>query len=220
MLDSPTSSARPGPAGGASTGRRRWRLLALVVLGLAVLAVLLALVFEAEIGSATVGLTVAGGALVLCLHSLYHMVQALSRPSLETVVDREAELAMSGKRALREERRRVLRAINELEFDHAMGKLSEEDYRKVREGYELRAIEVMRALDAEPSLDAELTRELRRRGLMEGDAPEPSEAEPAAEPTPGSEPAPRSEERRCSACEGENDLDARFCKHCGGRLGQ
>lgn len=195
-------------------------MLALVVLGLAVLAVLLALVFEAEIGSATVGLTVAGGALVLCLHSLYHMVQALSRPSLETVVDREAELAMSGKRALREERRRVLRAINELEFDHAMGKLSEEDYRKVREGYELRAIEVMRALDAEPSLDAELTRELRRRGLMEGGAPEPSEAEPAAEPTPGSEPAPRSEERRCSACEGENDLDARFCKHCGGRLGQ
>ena len=57
-------------------------------------------------------------------------------------------------------RRRLLRAINELKFDHEMGKLSSADYDQVRKGFELRAIEVMRQLDAGQRLHPELEKRL------------------------------------------------------------
>ena len=61
----------------------------------------------------------------------------------------------------------VLRAINELQFDHEMGKLSAEDYKAVRDLYELRAIEVMRALDADPDLHPKVAEDL---AALEGGA--------------------------------------------------
>lgn len=115
--------------------------------------------------SATWGLVVAAGAMVFALRSLYRMATALARPPVEAVLDELDVAAYAGRRELREERRRLLRAINELQFDYEMGKLSEEDYRKVRQGYELQAVEVIRALDAEAALHPALAEELRRRGL-------------------------------------------------------
>jgi hypothetical protein len=131
--------------------------------------------------AATWGLVVAAGALVLALRSLYHMAMALARPAVEALLDEVAVAAYAGRRELREERRRLLRAINELQFDYEMGKLSDDDYRKVRQGYELQAVEVIRALDAESALHPTLAAELQRRGLVDAPAEVvPAEVVPAA----------------------------------------
>jgi hypothetical protein len=57
---------------------------------------------------------------------------------------------------LRDEKRRLLRAIKELEFDFGMGKLSKGDFDNVIATYRLRAIEVMRALEGGATLHPEL----------------------------------------------------------------
>jgi len=135
-----------------------------------------------RIEAATWGLVVAAAAMVFALRSLYRMALALARPPVEAVLDELDVAAYAGRRELREERRRLLRAINELQFDYEMGKLSDDDYRKVRQGYELQAVEVIRALDAEAELHPALVDELRRRGLVVDDAarPDPKPAEPGA----------------------------------------
>jgi predicted transcriptional regulator len=134
-----------------------------------------------RVDAATWGLVVAAAAMVFALRSLYRMATALARPPVEAVLDELDVAAYAGRRELREERRRLLRAINELQFDYEMGKLSSEDYRKVRQGYELQAVEVIRALDAESELHPRLAEELRRRGLVTEAEAKPAEAKAAVE---------------------------------------
>lgn len=192
---------------------------------------------SAPVDAATVSLAACGGALVYALRSLFALVRALMRPD---------ELAQAGRGAglisrieLREEKRRLLRAIKELEFDHGMGKLSQEDFDAVIGTYRLRAIEVMRALDGEAELHPELQRLLagRRSSGADSQPPAPTSIPPAAPSSDGSSseapisPPPSSAppepadsgvndrtSRICAACNGHNDKDARFCKHCGAAL--
>jgi hypothetical protein len=167
---------------GTPASRRRelamWLGGAVVAAGLLVGAVL---AMGGRLEAATWGLVVAAGAMVFALRSLYLMANALSRPPVEALLDHDDVAAYAGQRELREERRRLLRAINELQFDYEMGKLSNEDYKEVRQGYELQAVEVIRALDAESTLHPRLAEELRRRGLLEGEAV--AAAKPSEEPT-------------------------------------
>jgi hypothetical protein len=88
----------------------------------------------------------------------------------------------------------VMRSIKELEFDRAMGKVSEEDFARIDSRLRAKAIALMQALDR-----------------AQAAAPPPAAA---------SAPAPASEEplRACAGCGTSNDADARFCKACGGRL--
>lgn len=248
------SAAAAAPEVRAAASRRRELTTWLLATAVAVAVLLTAVVaMGGRIEAATWGLVVAAGAMVFALRSLYGMVMALARPAIETALEQEDVAATAGVRELREERRRVLRAINELQFDYEMGKLSDEDYRAVREGYELRAVEVMRSLESESALHPELQQELRRRGLIEDEsvAQREDEGQPD-EPDESATEAPRDEadddersaeadqaesgevqaepghahaqpERAlinaCEACEGANDPDAKFCKHCGAKLG-
>ena len=51
------------------------------------------------------------------------------------------------RRQMREESERVYEAIRELDFDHRMGKIEEEDYKEMRTRYQAQAVELMKALD-------------------------------------------------------------------------
>ena len=157
--------------------RRELRFAAPVLGGAALLLVYLVLVEHARVDGATMALVLAGIALAGCMRALYRIVHALARPDLLTVIEQAGEIGTASDRDLREERRRLLRALNELRFDHEMGKLSQADYDKVREGYELRAIEVMRRLDAGRGVHPELA---KRLGITDT-APEP--APPSEVPT-------------------------------------
>lgn len=129
--------------------------------------------------------------------------------------------------ALEREKALVLRAIKELEFDHAMGKTGTADYEEMRGRLTQRAVGLMRQLEG-ADFRAAVERDLAAR-TPAGAAPvarpgpattdaDPRRAAVAATPTT-ERAAPRSTVARvCGACQGVNDIDARFCKHCGAAL--
>lgn len=203
--------------------RRRVMLLAGAALVTAALVLgLLVFAFGARLDAPTIALAAAAATLVYALGQLYAMVWALSRPERMAQVGQAAGSFTQGE--LRDEKRRLLRAIKELEFDHGMGKLSTGDFETVIATYRLRAIEVMRALEGGATLHPELAKLLAERGkasdvatspvmLAEGDpslgslGPRQASLGPLDETT-----------KLCSACGRTNDSDARFCKHCGAVL--
>jgi hypothetical protein len=97
--------------------------------------------------------------------------------------------------ALEREKTLVLRAIKDLEFDRAMGKVSEKDFVEMSARLRARATGLIRELD---------------RGLGYRDAIERELANRMRVPPP----APR----LSCACGTANDPDARFCKTCGRKL--
>ncbi|MBI3264337.1 MAG: zinc ribbon domain-containing protein [Acidobacteria bacterium] len=123
--------------------------------------------------------------------------------------DRVEGPAMIGGRtraALEREKQLVLRSIKELEFDRAMRKTSEDDFREMSSRLRARAARLIKALDAEGSgYQALIERELSARLTQSGVAPAPTTEKPTTAPT-------------CAKCGTENDSDARFCKSCGTRL--
>ena len=97
--------------------------------------------------------------------------------------------------ALEREKALTLRSIKELEFDRAMGKVSDVDFAEMAARLRSKAAGLILRLDAGSSYREQIDRELaRRRGVS---AP--------ATPNPGV----------CGGCGTANDSDARFCKQCG-----
>ncbi len=195
--------------------RRRVMLLAggaLVTAGLVL--GLLVFGFGARLDAPTIALAAAAATLVYALGQLYAMVWALSRPERIAQVGQAAGSFTQGE--LRDEKRRLLRAIKELEFDHGMGKLSTGDFETVIATYRLRAIEVMRALEGGASLHPELARLLAER---EQPTPATTPVVDVAALMPVSSSAPLGPldetTKLCNTCGRSNDSDARFCKHCG-----
>ena len=86
---------------------------------------------------------------------------------------------------LEREKALVLRSIKELEFDRAMGKVSDADFASISQRLRARAMALMQDLDRV--------------------------AEPHARTPAEKAPAPST----CAQCGTKNDTDARFCKNCG-----
>jgi hypothetical protein len=97
--------------------------------------------------------------------------------------------------ALEREKTLVLRSIKELEFDHAMGKVSDKDFAEMGARLRSRAAGLIRQLDAGSAYRDEIEKEISKRV---------GRALPAT--------------RLCDGCRTENDLDAKFCKNCGAKL--
>jgi len=95
--------------------------------------------------------------------------------------------------ALEREKALALRAIKELEFDRAMGKVSEKDFTEMSGRLRARAARIIRQLDASGSYRAKIEQEIEKRIGRVANA--------------------------CPSCASANDLDARFCKKCGTALG-
>ncbi len=122
----------------------------------------------------------------------YRMLSPLVAPGVDAPV-------MYGGRtrlALEREKTLVLRSIKELEFDFAMGKMSQADFDEMAGRLRLRALGLMQQLDAGGGYKEQIAEEVARRL---GSAP-------TADPSP------------LCACGTANDPDARFCKTCGAKL--
>jgi hypothetical protein len=98
--------------------------------------------------------------------------------------------------ALEREKALVLRSIKELEFDRAMGKVSDKDFAEMSARLRGRAAGLLRQLDAGDDYRDQIEKELAKRVTRE--KPRPAHA--------------------CAACSTVNDKDARFCKHCGAAM--
>ena len=112
--------------------------------------------------------------------------------------------------ALEREKNLALRAIKELEFDHAMGKIATADYEEMTGRLRARAVRLLKQLDAsEIGYREVIERELAKRLSKAGVAP----AEQVSEVPPVTETS-----AACVTCGTSNDSDARFCKQCGTKL--
>jgi hypothetical protein len=144
------------------------------------------------------------------------------RPLVTTAEDRTPMVGQRTRVALEREKMLALRSIKELEFDRAMGKLSDADWQEMSGRLRARAGRLMRQLDAgggyrdqiERDLDARLSASRAAGAVSPGPAASPGRPTPSAEPSS----ATASAERTCASCATVNDGDARFCKNCGNKL--
>jgi hypothetical protein len=148
------------------------------------------------------------------------------RPLVSPEDDRVAMVGQRTRLALEREKLLTLKTIKELEFDRAMGKLSDADWQEMSTRLRARAARLMRQLDAASGFRDQIERDLAKR-LGDGSArlkasrSEDSFAEGSAEASAerGHVSSERSAkalaERLCAACSTANDDDARFCKTCG-----
>jgi hypothetical protein len=110
--------------------------------------------------------------------------------------------------ALEREKSLVLRSIKDLEFDHAMGKVSDKDFAEMGARLRVRAAGLMRQLDAGTSYRQAIEAEIEKRVHVK-----------KVEAKPASATVPKSTTKLCLSCCTPNDPDARFCKGCGYQLG-
>jgi len=113
--------------------------------------------------------------------------------------------------ALEREKTLVLRAIKDLEFDRAMGKVSEKDFAEMSVRLRTRAGGLLRQLDAGAGYREQIEKEIEKRL---GETQDGAARALTARGPRGS--APRV---MCASCGTQNDTDARFCKNCGTNLG-
>jgi hypothetical protein len=169
-------------------------------------------------------LTLAAAALLLVIFLLWSSVQALAGESELTF---EEAFSFGARSAEEEQKRAVLRALKDLEYERSVGKISEDDYREYAARYRTEAKRLIQNLNehlAEQRKQVE--RELERR-LSKADrkaAPNEATLEPASARSESDEEADIEPEKSspkglaCPACGVQNELDARFCKACGKHL--
>jgi hypothetical protein len=182
-----------------------------VAIGLPVVTVIGAVAVGLMAGMGSGLLVLASGALLGTIALLWASVRTLSgdaplQTGFETVAARR-----HGVDTLGEEKRRVLRALKDLESEHALGKIDDADYEALVARYRAEAKNVMREMDREIGpLRAEAERlageYLAKRGLRDG---------ASAEETSG-EPEP--DRAACAKCGTSNESDAAFCKKCGAAM--
>lgn len=190
--------AAPAPDGQAppEEGFQPWHFFLLASILLATVAVMLARQSSPE-NLILISLTVAAAGASAA--AFYRMLAPLT----QDVVLRAGEPVSERTRAaLEREKLLVLRSIKELEFDHAMGKLSKKDFDEMSGRLRARAISLMRQLELDPEgYKSSIERELEGRLKSARIAP----AAPAVT-------------NACSGCHAGNDADAVFCKKCGARI--
>ncbi len=172
-----------------STSLQPWQFFALAALGCATAVTFMA---RGQGVMAVVLLGVLMGAAALVGLAALRTV----RPLVSNEDERTAMIGQRTRVALEREKMLSLRAIKELEFDRAMGKVSEQDWKEMSGRLRARATRLMRQLDAGTGYRDQIERDLAKR---------------IGEPQEPKVPI-------CTACSTRNERDARFCKNCGQKL--
>lgn len=139
-------------------------------------------------------LVLAAGAIALVITMMWASVQALTGGS---PLGFEEALGMGAPSKVEEEKRSVLRALKDLEYERGVGKISPEDYAELLAKYRAEAKRLIQSVDdalgpARQEVEKALALRLARAGLSP--EPEPkAEAEPAAKPEPEPEAKPEPE---------------------------
>jgi hypothetical protein len=169
--------------------------------GLPIASIGSALVVGFTYGLGTAILVLAGGVLLGVIAILWTSVRTLAG---DTPITLEEAIALGAPSAAEEQKRAVLQALKDLEYERSVGKVADADYEELLGRYRAEAKRLLRAVDEDlaplrAKANAYLTEQLGR-------------ADSAAKPI-----AAKSR-LACSICQAENDSDALFCKKCGGKL--
>ncbi|HJZ77169.1 MAG TPA: zinc ribbon domain-containing protein [Vicinamibacterales bacterium] len=210
-------SAGPGSAGSADhdqdadAGLQPWQFFVLAALGCATAVTFVA---RGQGPTAIILLSLLMGTAGLVGYATLRMVRPLVAPE----EDRTVMIGERTRVALEREKLLTLRSIKELEFDRAMGRLSEADYHEMASRLRARAATLIRQLDAGAGYRDQIERDLAKRLGPDPDArlkPSRDEEERGAMSSAEERGAKASAERLCASCQTANDNDARFCKGCG-----
>jgi len=175
-------------------GLEPWQFFLLAALGCATAVTFMA---RGQGPTAIILLSVLMGAAALVGYAALRAVRPLVSPE----DDRTVMVGQRTRAALEGEKLLALRSIKELEFDRAMGRLSEDDFREMSGRLRARAARLIKDLDAGAGYRDRIEKDLEQRM-----------GERAAEKNAAA--------RRCAACNTSNDHDAKFCKSCGQPLGR
>src|SRR5450432_1216893 len=151
-----------------------------------------AIVLGTLYGVQLVVLTLAAGVLLLVITLLWNSVQALAG---ESELSFEEAFSMGARSAEEEQKRAVLRALKDLDYERSVGKISEEDYHEFSARYRAEAKRLIRDLDenlaaARKQVEAELERRLAKlaRPIAADDPERAEEAEPSGSPVASATP--------------------------------
>jgi hypothetical protein len=185
----------------ADEGFRPWHFFVLASILLATGAVIMARQSAPEhLILISFTIAAAGGAAA----ALYRMLVPLTTP---LVLRMGAPVSERTRVALEREKALVLRSIKELEFDRAMGKVSQQDFDEMAGRLRARALSLMKQLDlGSAGYAVAIEEELRKRSH--------GSRSPAVQVSVQSVQG----DSACG-CGTANDPDAVFCKKCGTRLG-
>lgn len=126
---------------------------------------------------------------------------------------RSEPLGHRSRAALEREKTLTLRSIKELEFDRAMGKVADEDFKEMAGRLRARAISIMKQLDEGGSYRDIIEREVQKRvGTDVRTGSDPIFSKSASDPVRGAA------SYMVCQCGTRNDPDAKFCKSCGAKL--
>jgi hypothetical protein len=179
----------------AATGLRPWHFFLLAGLVLSAVTVVVTR-GQTPASVAIAALTAASAG--LAGYGLYRVLRPLTGDGID---DRPATIAGRTRAALERDKMLTLRAIKELEFDRAMGKVAENDFVEMRDRLRSRALRLMTQLDGTSAYRSAIERDVAARL-------------PEQPPLPG----PEHQTVTCKACGAANEGDARFCKMCGAGL--
>jgi hypothetical protein len=202
------------PNGDADAGLQPWQFFVLAALGCATA---ITFVARGQGPTAIVLLSVLMGTAAL----VGYMTLRTVRPLVAAEEERTVMIGERTRAALEREKLLTLRSIKELEFDRAMGRLSEEDFTEMAGRLRLRAAGLIRQLDSGASYRDQIEKDLAKRlgPDTDGDArlkaSRSVDNRTATESTASPGSASLSGERTCASCHTPNDDDAKFCKRCG-----
>ena len=213
---SSATSTKSAEGGGLQT----WQFFLLAALGCAT-----AVTFLAR-GQGIVSIILLG-ILMITTAAVGIAVLRMVRPLVSSEEDRTVMIGHRTRAALEREKHLTLRAIKELEFDRAMGKLAEADFQEMSTRLRMRAAGLLRQLDAGSGYRDQIERDLAARlkgsrydsgsaGSRNEMQTDTGSARLSAERIAGEREA--SAERLCANCSTVNDADATFCKSCGVKL--
>ena len=163
-----------------------------------------ALTMGAVYGVGTALLTLAGGVLLVVITILWASVRTLSGDAPITL---EEALALGAPTAAEEQKRAVLQALKDLEFERSVGKIAEPDYQELVARYRTEAKRLLRAVDEDLA------------PLREKAAAFVADQLGTERPPKRSKPPKKADDQVCPSCQTANDIDAAFCKKCGSKLG-
>jgi hypothetical protein len=207
---------------------RRWELGLVLGLGVGPAAIGLPILYASGLSVGAFFLVGGWLSIVATGYLLYRAAQEVSLAAGSMAAPVDGSVSAQRRHELEREKKLLLKAIKEAEFDHEMGKLDDRDADELTRGYRARALEIMHQLDAsrgDRDYALVVEKELVRRLAKQSGAPAGAgEGTPALEPTAVPSATVTLEpsiavEARCAKCDVKNDLDALFCKKCGTKLG-
>jgi hypothetical protein len=162
-------------------------------------------------------LVILTGALLGAILLVWHSLRTLAG---DAEVDVGLELAtVRTPSDLADKKRRALRALKDLEQEHALGKIDDTDYAALDADYRAQAKEVIREMDESIAPFRDKAEALVREHLEKHPVEKPVVKEPVEEEDDDEQDDDDDDGMiDCPKCETENDPDATFCKKCGEKL--